>query len=619
MAKAVKVQGLPDQFLDFRNFLWLVWKFLQLPSPTAYQYDIADALQNIVKPLLGLPVDPDFHLNHPNLVDDEGRPNSRLILEALRGVGKSWITGTLVVWMLAIKPTLNIMVVSASQKKASGFSTFCKALIEGMPQVAHLRPDTHSNARWSNIAFDVRGARRADQDASCYSATIMGSMTGGRGDVIICDDVEVPNTSETLGARERLDERVREVEAIVKPGGIIIFLGTPQTEDTIYKKLEASNHARAVWPARMPSTLWEKYHGHALSRKVREWVDANPHLRTGYGPSKESGAPADPARFSDEDLIQREHRYGRTGFALQFMLDTSLSDRDRYPLKLKDLVVMEFSADVAPGKPVWTTTNANKNTTLPCVGFRGDGWYTAQDSIGDPVPYQGIVLAIDPAGRGSDELAWCVVGQAYGYMYIMDVGGLMGDGYSEENMAFLANKAKQWNVNAAVIESNFGDGMFTQLLTPYMRKIHPCTMEEVRHNKQKERRIIDTLEPLMNQHRIVVSSHVVWADCKPHMDDSEEVRVCRQLFHQMTRITSDRGCLKHDDRLDALALACAYWVEAAALDGEEEVKKDSLRKLFERQKTVLEKRARVISTQFDKPKRERRPGGRGRLDSNWLK
>jgi len=33
------------------------------------------------------------------------------------------------------------------------------------------------------------------------------------------------------------------------------------------------------------------------------------------------------------------------------------------------------------------------------------------------------------------------------------------------------------------------------------------------------------------------------------------------LFRQMTRITRDKGALRHDDQIDALAIAANYWVE----------------------------------------------------------
>jgi hypothetical protein len=109
-----------------------------------------------------------------------------------------------------------------------------------------------------------------------------------------------------------------------------------------------------------------------------------------------------------------------------------------------------------------------------------------------------------------------------------------------------------------LVESNFGDGMFVKLLEPVLRRIYPCTVEEIRSTGQKERRIIDTLEPVLNNHRLVVDAALLRAD------EKDEPKF--QLFHQLTRITRDRGSLRHDDRLDALAMAVAYWTEWLSRD-----------------------------------------------------
>jgi hypothetical protein len=199
--------------------------------------------------------------------------------------------------------------------------------------------------------------------------------------------------------------------------------------------------------------------------------------------------------------------------------------------------------------------------------------------MGDWLPYQGAIVFIDPSGRGSDETGYAVVKMLNGYLYVTAAGGLRG-GYDEETMIALANIAKREAVNVIVIESNFGDGMFNQLLKPYLQRIYPCSIEEVRSNKQKELRIIDTLEPVMNQHRLIVDPKVIEHDMASTRDYPAEKALKMQLFYQMSRITKDRGALAHDDRLDALAGAVAYWVEQMGLD-EDQVIQD-------RQEAILE-------------------------------
>jgi hypothetical protein len=294
-----------------------------------------------------------------------------------------------------------------------------------------------------------------------------------------------------------------------------------------------------------------------------------------------AGQPTDPRRFSDLDLAEREASYGRSGFALQFQLDTTLSDTDRYPLKLSDLVVMDVHTDVAPERIVWASGPQQAlGDDIPCVGMAGDRYYRPMQILGDWLPYSGSVLAIDPAGRGQDELGYCVAKMLNGYIYVPAVGGLRG-GYSAENLEFLAKLAKQHGVNHVVVEANFGDGMFTELIKPVLARIHPCGVEEVRHSQQKERRIIDTLEPIMNQHRLVVDPKVIRGDYDSVQASDTHDAACYMLFHQLSRITREKGALRHDDRLDALAIAVAYWVEAVAQDAGKKLEERKEEKLQE--------------------------------------
>ena len=158
-----------------------------------------------------------------------------------------------------------------------------------------------------------------------------------------------------------------------------------------------------------------------------------------------------------------------------------------------------------------------------------------------------------------------------GFLYITDIGGIPG-GYSEETLTALANIAKDQKVNALIIESNFGDGMYCELLKPILTKIHPVSMEEVRHSVQKERRIIDTLEPVMNQHKLVFDEGLVERDFKSTQHLTPEKALQYQLFYQMTRITRQKGSLAHDDRLDVLAIAVNYWTEQMAQNADDKIR-----------------------------------------------
>jgi hypothetical protein len=520
-----------NPLLDFRNFVFLVWEHLSLPNPTPVQYDMAEYLQNAPK---------------------------RAVIEAFRGVGKSYITSAFVCWKLLLDPETKVLVVSASKVRSDDFSTFTQRLINELPILHHLK--SREGQRQSKVAFDV-GPCQASHSPSVKSVGITGQLSGSRADIIVADDVEVPNNSMTQTMRDKLSEAVKEFDAVLKPDGSIVYLGTPQTEMSLYETLPERGYEVRIWPSRYPDEKQVIRYSNKLAPFIQDKLDRGSVV----------GDPTDPLRFDAEDLLERELSYGRSGFALQFQLDTSLSDADKYPLKLSDLIIMGVDSEKAPEKPVWTRDPRNKLSDLPNVGLPGDFFYSPETKLGDWIPYNGSVLSIDPSGRGKDETGYAVVKMLNGYLYVTECGGLRG-GYKNENLEALSVIAKRNEVNLILIESNFGDGMFMELLKPVLRKIHNVTIEEIRSSVQKEKRIIDTLEPVMNQHRLVIDPKVIEKDYKTVQDYPVETQSRYMLFHQMTRITKDKGALIHDDRLDALQMAVQYWVDFMAADAEMEIR-----------------------------------------------
>ncbi len=499
----------------------MAWKHLNLPNPTPVQYDISDYLQNAEE--------------------------RRIVIEAFRGVGKSWITSAFVCHQLLLNPQENILVVSASKTRADDFSTFTLRLIHEMPILAHLRP--RDGQRMSKISFDVAPAK-ASHAPSVKSLGITGQLTGSRAGIIIADDVESANNSMTQMMRDKLAETIKEFEAVLKPGGRIIFLGTPQTEMSIYNLLDERGYKTRIWPARYPDDRLKTAMGYKLAPIVADEPDVD-------------GKPTDPDRFDSDDLLEREASYGKSGFALQFMLDVSLSDADKYPLKINDFMVMSgpSSWTEVPVSVQWASGREQIENVkhLPNVGLKGDYWAAPMNVSSETAPWDGSVMSIDPAGRGKDETAYTVVKMLKGQLYLTAAGGLK-NGYADESLEVLCKVAKEQKVNKIIVESNFGDGMFTQLLKPVLTRVHPCTIEEIRHNTNKEKRMIDTLEPILNQHRLVVDDKVI------QQDYQSEVDLKYKLFYQLTRLTRDRGSLIHDDRLDALSIAVGYWVETLDRD-----------------------------------------------------
>ncbi len=517
---------------DFKLFLQALWEQLDLPSPTRAQYSIADYLQNGPK---------------------------RLQIQAFRGVGKSWITGAFVLWTLFKDPEKKIMIISASKERADNMSIFLQKLIIETPWLKHLRPKS-DDSRWSRISFDVNCSPH--QAPSVKSVGITGQLTGSRADLMILDDIEVPGNSMTELMREKLLQLCTEAESILTPkdDSRIMYLGTPQTTFTVYRKLAERSYRPFVWPARYPKKL-SQYEG-LIAPQLQEDIDMG----------AETGACTDPDRFNDEDLIEREASMGRSNFMLQFMLDTSLSDAEKFPLKMADLVITSVNPNQAPDACVWCSDPSNVIKELPTVGLPGDYFYSPMQLQGEWGPYTETICSVDPSGRGTDETAACFLSQKNGFLYLHEMRAYR-DGYSDNTLLDILRGCKKYNVTKLVIETNFGDGIVCELFRKHLQQTKQAIdVEEVRANVRKEDRIIDSLEPVFNQHRLIVDRGVIDWDYKSNPDGAPEERLLYMLFYQMSRMCREKGAVKHDDRLDCLAQGVKYYTDALSISAYEAVK-----------------------------------------------
>ena len=519
---------------DFKLFLQALWEQLDLPHPTRAQYSIADYLQHGPK---------------------------RLQIQAFRGVGKSWITGAFVLWTLFKDPEKKIMIISASKERADNMSIFLQKLIIETPWLKHLQPKS-DDSRWSRISFDVNCSPH--QAPSVKSVGITGQLTGSRADLMILDDIEVPGNSMTELMREKLLQLCTEAESILTPksDSRIMYLGTPQTTFTIYRKLAERSYRPFVWPARYPRKgKLSQYEG-LLAPQIVEDIDSG----------IDEWECTDPDRFNNDDLLEREASMGRSNYMLQFQLDTSLSDAEKFPLKMADLVVTSVNPNQAPDNCVWCSDPKNVIKELPTVGLPGDYFYSPMQLQGDWTPYTETICSVDPSGRGTDETAAAFISQKNGFLYLHEMRAYR-DGYSDRTLLDILRGCKKFNVTKLVIETNFGDGMVSELFKKHLQQTKQVIdVEEVRANVRKEDRIIDSMEPILNQHRLVVNKSVIEWDYTSNKEAAPEERLQYMLFYQMSRMCREKGAVKHDDRLDCLAQGVKYYTDAMGISAYETVK-----------------------------------------------
>lgn len=547
--RKAKAAGLTDEQRikkDFRVFLTLVWRYLGLPDPTPIQLSMAQYLQY---------------------------GPERFVIMAFRGVAKSFVTMAFALWTLYCDPQKKVLVVSGSKKRADAFTFQSLAIIRGMPLLQHLSP--RPEQRQSSSMFDV-GPAKPDQSASFTAAGITGQITGLRADLIVGDDVETATNSLTVLMREKLADGVREFDAIIKPGGRIGFLGTPHTADSIYNKLPGRGYSVRIWTARYPSASQIRAYGDKLAPFILN--RASPDV---------AGKTTEPTRFTDDDLAKREMSWGKSGFALQYMLDTSLSDANKYPLKLGDLMVMGIDLERGPDTVSWGKDD-RLVLNLPVIGGLSSDIIHRPASVSERYsPWEDVRACIDPSGDGEDETALAVVAKLNGRLYVLYCGGWV-DGYGEGTLKAIAKVLVRFRVRSCRIESNFGGGMFMSLLKPILvaewkryndsvpaAKHGGTTLEEERAPRvQKEQRIIEDLEPVLNQHRLVVAQEVVELDYEAYQDrrkggEGTETAHVYSLFHQLTNLTRERDCLAHDDRIEALGAAVGTYREELGVNPEE--------------------------------------------------
>lgn len=503
---------------------------------------------------------------------------ANLMVQAQRGEAKSTITCIFAVWMLIHDPTHRIVIVSAGENKASQNATLIQRLIFNHPALACLRPDRSKGDRTSVEAFDVHHAlRKVDAAPSVACFGIFGTFTGSRADLLIADDIESPKNSRTAVMREQLVTLSNEFTAVAtgKAGfpPRILYLGTPQNNDSIYNGLSSRGWAIRIWPGRYPTPAQMDNYGEYLAPSLANRLEADPTLGTGGGAMGDQGKPTDPAMFCEAKLSDKELNGGGPAyFQLNYMLSTALVDKARFPLRTENLIV----CDVGTRMPLRVTRGFSANTlrdvTVAGHTRRLQTVYESSPEIGE---FSGTHMRVDPAGGAGDESSYAVTAELNGYVYLLSVGGVNG-GYGHEQLDALAIIAEKWKPNVISVEKNLGYGAFTRIWLPVLRKRLPtAAIDEPFETTNKTDRMLGVLEPLTQRGLLVISAAALEEDDQTCARYGPEERRLRSLLFQYDKITRVKKALRFDDRLDAVAGSVGHWVNLLAKDQQEEIERQN--------------------------------------------
>ncbi len=377
----------------------------------------------------------------------------RLLLLAFRNSGKSTLLGLFAAWLLYDDPARRILTLSADLALAKKLARNTKRIIERHPLTGHLRPARAD--QWAAEQFTV--ARAAElRDPSMLARGIGGNVTGSHADIVICDDVEVPRTSDTAPKREELRERLAEIDYVLSPGGLQLYAGTPHSYYTIY--------AEAPRP---------------------DLGEAEPFLagfaRLEIPLLNAAGTSAWPERFPPDAIAAIRRRQGPNRFASQMLLQPVSATQGR----LDPDLLIPYEAELA-------YREANGRAALFLDGRR----LTEARAWWDP--------AFGAPGTGDASVVAAVFRDAIGEWWLHDLRYLRHDRRQPDAeavqqchrvVAFAAELHLPW----IGVEIN-GVGRFLPgLLRSALRTAGvACTVVESASTVAKDRRILEAFEALLH-------------------------------------------------------------------------------------------------------------------------
>jgi len=478
-----------------------------------------------------------------------------LMVQAQRSQAKTTIAAAYSVWCLIHSPAHRVLIVSAGGTQANEISTLIVRIIMTMDVLECMRPDKLAGDRTSTEAFDVHHSLKGvDKSPSVACVGIGANLQGKRADLLIADDVESAKNSLTQHMRAQLLDLTKDFVSIAL--GRIIWLGTPQSGDSIYNTLPARGVTVRIWPGRYPTEEQLKNYGDHLAPLLMERIKRDPTLQKGGGLLGTQGKPIDPALLDEEKLQAKELNQGEAYFQLQHMLNTRLTDAQRYPLKPEKLVLVDVNHILAPVQVIRSVSGAVKDMMAGDFPYKVSLPHSVSPEM---AKYELVWAYIDPAagGANADETAYTVGAFLNGNVYLLAVGAVAG-GYDDSKLTELADKLLRFPIAGVTIEKNLGYGAFTHIFTTVLvrkateKGVPVPSIEDDLVTGMKEARIIETLEPVMGRGSLIVTSEALEEDrlCCARYPSAE-----RQLYsfvYQLAKMQKVRGALVHDDRADAV-------------------------------------------------------------------
>ena len=436
---------------------------------------------------------PRFHVRIAHWLNDAWyNGDKRLLLLVFRDAGKSTLVGLYCAWLLSLDPDKRILVLSAEAALAAKLTRNVRRIIERHPYTRHLVPERRE--QWASDQLTVR-RRMHHRDPSLLARGLGGNITGSRADVIICDDVEVPNTADTAGKREELRERLRETGFVLTPDGMQLYIGTPHSYYSVY-----AEEARAEAGESAPFL-------DGFKRLTLPLIEAN-------------GMSRWPERFTPEAIEALRLETGPARFRSQMLLVPTHT----HDIRLDPDRLVRYSAEI-------DVSHANQAPRLTIDGKRMAG----AACFWDPAfgrPGQGDSSVVAAVFTDEEGGYWL---HAIEYL-VFDPAQLGETDAATQLCRRVAAFLDRYEQPVVTVETN-GIGRFLPGLLKRELAARALAVRVAEHvsTRAKDQRILDALDPLLAAGALRAHARV-W--------DTPFVREMREW------IPGDRGA---DDGLDAVA------------------------------------------------------------------
>lgn len=214
---------------------------------------------------------------------------NRVLILAPRGHGKTTILNVVyVLWRICMDPSLRILMVSHKQRKASGFTRRIRNFLERDDIKERFNITKGQPWRIDEMYLQDTEDGRDYSYPVLESTGVTGGVTGGRYDMVICDDILHELNCATQASRDKIRSWLfSEVVPAIDPGPKekIIMVGTRKHVDDLYGEL-------------LTNPMWDSLVDRAIT---------------------EEGKPLWPERFTLETLNNRKMEMTPTKFAREYL------------------------------------------------------------------------------------------------------------------------------------------------------------------------------------------------------------------------------------------------------------------------------------------------------------